>query len=113
MRVALQGFDGPLAHAVRSELERVGHIQADDGDRLVVCGDFNVEPESETFQILAGIGLTDLVTTRGFTSTRTAHYGKPGRFADYMLVDGLTEPVSFEVVRDPVVSDHCPLVLEI
>ncbi|MEX0407979.1 endonuclease/exonuclease/phosphatase family protein [Aquibium sp. LZ166] len=86
---------------------------ADDGDRLVVCGDFNVEPESETFQILAGIGLTDLVTTRGFTSTRTAHYGKPGRFADYMLVDGLTEPVSFEVVRDPVVSDHCPLVLEI
>ena len=83
------------------------------GDALVVCGDFNVEPESETFRILAKLGLTDLVTTRGFTGTRTQHYTKPGRFADYMLVNDRVEPVTFDVVQDPVVSDHCPLVLEI
>lgn len=84
-----------------------------ENDRQVVCGDFNVEPESETFAILAGIGLTDLVTSRGFVSTRTSHYGKPGKFADYMLVNAAVTVRQFAVVTQPEVSDHCPLVLEI
>lgn len=86
---------------------------AQPGDRVVLCGDFNVEPESQTFEILAGIGLRDLVTGRGYTSTRTSHYKKPGRFADYMLVNNAVEARRFEVVTDPEVSDHCPLLLEI
>jgi endonuclease/exonuclease/phosphatase family metal-dependent hydrolase len=82
-------------------------------DPVVACGDFNVEPESGTFDILAGIGLTDLVTARGFKSTRTSHYAKPGRFADYMLVNARVRVLDFAVVTEPEVSDHCPLVLTI
>jgi len=88
-------------------------LVATPGDALVVCGDFNVEPKSETFDILGTLGLTDLVTTRGFESTRTSHYRKPGRFADYMLVNAHVEVLDFSVVTDPEVSDHCPLVLTI
>ena len=81
------------------------------GDRVVVCGDFNVLPDSETFAVLERIGLGDLVTGRGFTDTRTSHYEKPGRFADYMLVNDAVRVLSFDVVAAPEVSDHRPLVL--
>jgi threonine aldolase/endonuclease/exonuclease/phosphatase family metal-dependent hydrolase len=86
---------------------------AEPGDPLIVCGDFNVEPESETFAVLAEIGLTELVTTGGFQGTRSSHYPKAGRFADYMLVNQHVEVRAFTVVTAPEVSDHCPLVLEI
>jgi endonuclease/exonuclease/phosphatase family metal-dependent hydrolase len=86
---------------------------AEPGDRIVLCGDFNVEPDSETFAILARIGLKDLVIGGGHASTRTSHYKKPGRFADYMLVNDAVAVKRFEIVTAPEVSDHCPLLLEI
>jgi endonuclease/exonuclease/phosphatase family metal-dependent hydrolase len=86
---------------------------ADPEEPLVVCGDFNVEPDSETFGVLAKLGLTDLVKSRGFTGTRSSHYAKPGRFADYMLVNARVDVLRFDVVSAPEVSDHCPLLLEI
>lgn len=89
-----------------------GGLAAPD-DVRVVCGDFNVEPGSETLEILAEPGLSELVTARGFAGTRTSHYTKPGRFADYMLVSEQCEVLDFEVVTEPEVSDHCPLVLTI
>jgi endonuclease/exonuclease/phosphatase family metal-dependent hydrolase len=82
-------------------------------DVVVICGDFNVEPESETLRILADAGLSELVTGRGFTSTRNSQYKKPGRFADYMLISDADAVQKFDVVYDPEVSDHCPLVLNI
>ncbi|WP_339758258.1 endonuclease/exonuclease/phosphatase family protein [uncultured Hoeflea sp.] len=83
------------------------------GDRLIICGDFNVEPDSQTFEVLNEIGMDELVTGRGFSGTRSSHYKKPARFADYMLVNDAVEVVSFEVREQPEVSDHRPLVLEI
>lgn len=83
------------------------------GDPLIVCGDFNIEPGSETFAVLAKIDLVDLVTTEGFKGTRSSYYQKPGKFADYMLVNQHVSVQHFAVVTDPEVSDHCPLVLEI
>jgi endonuclease/exonuclease/phosphatase family metal-dependent hydrolase len=83
------------------------------GERLVVCGDFNVLPASKTFDILGGLGLTELVTTRGFTDTRTSFYTKPGRYADYMLVSPEVEVRRFDVVKSPEVSDHRALVLDL
>ncbi|RST87359.1 endonuclease/exonuclease/phosphatase family protein [Aquibium carbonis] len=83
------------------------------GERLVVCGDFNLLPDSETFATLAALGLTELVTTRGFTDTRTSFYEKDGRFADYLLVTRDVEVRRFEVVAAPEVSDHRPLLLDI
>ena len=81
------------------------------GDLRVICGDFNVERDSETLGKLKTAGFTELVTTGGHAGTRSSHYKKPGRFADYMLIDQLGAVKGFEVVRDPEVSDHCPLVL--
>ncbi|MEO0681265.1 MAG: endonuclease/exonuclease/phosphatase family protein [Pseudomonadota bacterium] len=84
---------------------------AEAGDLRVVCGDFNLRPDSETFDLLRGAGLRDLVTEGGHDGTRTSLYAKAERFADYLLTDGA--PLGFEVVRAPEVSDHCPLALEI
>ena len=94
-------------------LAALAHSVAEPGDPMIVCGDFNVEPESETFDVLREVGLTDLVTTRGIAGTRTSHYKKPGRFADYMLVNDRVAVKRFEVVEDPEVSDHRPLILQI
>lgn len=86
---------------------------AQPGDQVVLCGDFNVEPDSRTFDILRPLGLKELVTSEGYPGTRTSYYRKPGRYADYMLVGGNVDVVGFRVVSHPEVSDHCPLLLEI
>lgn len=83
------------------------------GDAVVACGDFNVNPGSETFAVLGELGLRDLVVGRGFQDTRTSHYRKAGRFADYMLVSGELADQPFEVVTEPEVSDHRPLRLSL
>lgn len=83
------------------------------GEALVVCGDFNLLPDSRTFDWLSTIGLTDLLTTRGFADTRTSHYAKPGRYADYMLVSPEVDVARFDVVAEPEVSDHRALLLEL
>lgn len=83
---------------------------AEPGDRLVVCGDFNVEPQSETLGVLRGrLALYELVTRNGFAGTRSSFYKKPGRFADYMLVNESVTVEAFDVVETPEVSDHRPL----
>jgi Endonuclease/Exonuclease/phosphatase family len=101
----------------RTQAERLATLTASlarPGDRLIVCGDFNVEPGSETFAILARLGLHDLVTACGWPGTRTSLYKKEGRFADYMLVDRQTgtDP-RFEVLYQPEMSDHAALMLDI
>jgi endonuclease/exonuclease/phosphatase family metal-dependent hydrolase len=106
-------MDTPDRKLQAQRLLQLATTVADPRDALVVCGDFNVEPGSETFGILGKAGLMDLVTTRGFQGTRTSHYTKPGKFADYMLVNECVNVIDFDVVRDPEVSDHCPLLLTI
>jgi endonuclease/exonuclease/phosphatase family metal-dependent hydrolase len=106
-------MDTPARFAQANRLAELVEQIAEPGDRVVLCGDFNVEPASETFEILRRVGLHDLVAARGFSGTRSSHYAKPGRFADYMLVNDIVEVRSFDVVTEPVVSDHCPLLLEI
>lgn len=105
--------DTPERLAQAHRLAELAGRVAEPGDALVVCGDFNVEPGSATFTVLAGLGLTELVTARGFPGTRTSHYRKPGLHADYMLVNDRVEVRGFAVVTQPEVSDHCPLVLDI
>ncbi|WP_421593773.1 endonuclease/exonuclease/phosphatase family protein [Shinella sp. M27] len=83
------------------------------GEGLLLCGDFNVLPDSNTFTTLGRLGLTDLVTTRGFTDTRTSLYTKQGRYADYMLVNEAVGVETFTVIETPEVSDHRPLLLTI
>lgn len=104
-------MDTPERAAQAQRLLELSRQVTEPEDIAVVCGDFNVEADSETLQILAKAGLSDLVTTRGFSTTRTSHYHKPGKFADYMLVNDAAAVKGFDVIHDPEVSDHCPLVL--
>ncbi|MEO5324687.1 endonuclease/exonuclease/phosphatase family protein [Mesorhizobium sp. CC13] len=105
--------DTPARDAQTARLiEIIGTLRRD-GDGLVVCGDFNVLPDGRMLSALRDIGLTELVTSRGFTDTRTSFYRKTPRFADYMLVSANVEVCNFEVVAEPEVSDHRALLLEI
>ncbi len=106
-------MDTPERAAQAHRLLELSHAVSEPGDLRVICGDFNVEPESETLRILKGAGFVDLVTSRGFESTRNTQYKKPGRFADYLLVNDEKAVRSFDVIHDPEVSDHCPLLLEL
>ncbi len=105
--------DIPARHAQADALvELIERLWPGD-ERLVVCGDFNVLPDSITFEKLGRLGLDDLVTGRGFTDTRTSLYPKEGRFADYMLVTPQVTVERFEVVEAPEVSDHRALLIEL
>lgn len=79
-------------------------------DTAVLCGDLNVLPDSVTFEVLADAGLTDIV---GEADTRTSRYGKPVRHASYLAISDTEAVGGFEVVADPEVSDHRPLVLDL
>jgi endonuclease/exonuclease/phosphatase family metal-dependent hydrolase len=113
----LRDLNGKMDTPARAEQARkllsLSRQLAAPDDITVICGDFNVEPGSETLALLAEAGMTELVTSRGFDSTRTSHYKKPGRFADYMLIDRPEAVLRFDVVTTPEVSDHCPLLLEV
>ncbi|MDJ0627099.1 MAG: endonuclease/exonuclease/phosphatase family protein [Rhodobacter sp.] len=113
----LRDLRGKMDTPERSEqARRLAALSAqvsETGDLQVICGDFNVEPGSETLSVLKQGGFAELVTAGGQAGTRTSHYQRPGRYADYMLINRLDAVRRFEVVRDPEVSDHCPLVLEI
>ncbi len=100
------------AEQARRLLDLSHHLVGPD-DLTVIFGDFNVEPESETLSMLSEAGMTELVTRHGFRSTRNSQYKKPGRFADYMLIDREDAVKNFDVIQDPEVSDHCPLILEL
>ncbi len=77
----------------------------------VLAGDFNLSPETQSLRILEEACPRNLVTEYGVTSTRTSHYQKPGKFADYILCNEI-EVVAFEVLPDEV-SDHAPLMVSI
>jgi endonuclease/exonuclease/phosphatase family metal-dependent hydrolase len=103
--------DTPARRDQAQRLIEISQSLSKPGDLRVICGDFNVEPESETIARLKASGMTELVTARGFTGTRTSHYQKPGKFADYLLISDEGAVRDFSVVTSPEVSDHCPLLL--
>ncbi len=105
--------DTPARRAQAEQLAAIVERLRQPGDQTVVCGDFNVLPGSVTFDMLGKLGLTDLVVGRGHDDTRTSHYVKAERFADYMLVSPKVTIRRFEVVAQPEVSDHRALVLDI
>jgi endonuclease/exonuclease/phosphatase family metal-dependent hydrolase len=76
----------------------------------MVCGDFNLLPETESVRILEE-GMRNLIREHNIASTRTHLYPKPGKHADYIFVSPDVTVKRFEVLPD-VVSDHAPLLLE-
>lgn len=110
LRDPLGKFDTPERIAQATRLAELVRDTQGPNDHLIVCGDFNVLPDSSTFDILAGIGLTDLV---GNADTRTSRYTKPNRHANYMLVSDPEDVIAFTAAQEPEVSDHRILTLDI
>ena len=79
---------------------------------VVLMGDFNLRPDTESVRKLEAAGMRNLISEFGITSTRTLLYTKSSeQFADYAFVsDGITVE-DFKVLPDEV-SDHAPLYLE-
>ncbi len=102
--------DTPARLAQARRLAALATRTAGAGDLVVVCGDLNLLPDSETFAVLAEAGLTDLV---GTADTRTSRYPKPVRHASYLLVSDPGAVRDLTVVTDPEVSDHRALLLDV
>ncbi len=77
----------------------------------VLCGDFNLLPDTESLQKLERFGLHNLIKENGITSTRTSFYTKPEKFADYTLVSDGIKVSTFRILPDEV-SDHSPMFLD-
>lgn len=82
-------------------------------EKAVVCGDFNVLPDSYTFAKLRSLSFGELVTRGGVVDTRTSYYTKEQRAADYLCVSASVQVIDFHVVDKPEVSDHRPLLLDL
>lgn len=79
---------------------------------FILCGDFNLLPDTESLRKLESSGLRNLVKEFGITSTRTSFYTKPEKFADYVFISRGIDLKHFEVLPHEV-SDHAPLLVEV
>ena len=77
----------------------------------VMCGDFNLLPDTQSVKKLEDFGLRNLIKENNVTTTRTSFYTKAEKFADYALTSKEIIIKDFKVLIDEV-SDHSPLYLE-
>ncbi|MES2994553.1 MAG: endonuclease/exonuclease/phosphatase family protein [Patescibacteria group bacterium] len=91
--------------------DRIARFVKDLTNPYVVLGDFNLRPDTESLARIEACGLRNLIKEYGIISTRTSHYTKPEKFADYAFVSDGVEVKDFKVLPDEV-SDHAPLYLE-
>ena len=76
----------------------------------ILCGDFNLRPETESIKMLEK-NLTNLITTNHISTTRSSLYTGNEPFADYTFVSSEIHVKSFALPDLPV-SDHCPMVMD-
>ncbi len=79
---------------------------------FILCGDFNLLPNTESVAILEKFGLRNMIKEYAITSTRTSFYPKPEKYADYIFVSKSIEVKNFQVLPEEV-SDHSVLFIEI
>lgn len=80
---------------------------------VILAGDFNLLPDTESLKMIEKeLGLRNLISDYNVISTRTSHYTKPEKYADYIFVSPDIEVKNFAVLPDEV-SDHAPLFMEI
>ncbi len=79
---------------------------------VILCGDFNLNPDTESVKMFENFGLKNLIRENGITSTRTSLYSRRevSPFADYTFVSKDLEVKSFEIMPDEV-SDHSAMKL--
>jgi endonuclease/exonuclease/phosphatase family metal-dependent hydrolase len=81
------------------------------GGEVILCGDFNLLPDTESIKKLSDFGLRNLISENNITSTRTSFYTKQDKFADYVFVSRGIHVEEFKVLPDEV-SDHAALYLD-
>jgi endonuclease/exonuclease/phosphatase family metal-dependent hydrolase len=96
---------------IKQSAKILGFTSKIEGD-YVLCGDFNLLPDTQSIKVIEDSGLRNLITEYGVTSTRTSLYKKSIKFADYAFVTEGIEVKDFKVLPHEV-SDHAPLYLEI
>lgn len=79
---------------------------------FVLCGDFNLLPDTESIRKFEHAGLRNLIREYNVTSTRTSRYTKPQKFADYVFISKDINLKDFKVLPDEV-SDHAPLLVDV
>lgn len=79
--------------------------------KRILCGDFNLYPETESIMAIGRAGMRDLIKDYGVISTRSSYYKYEKKFADYVFVSKEVKVGNFEALQDEV-SDHLPLALE-
>lgn len=102
--------DTPARREQALRLARSVERTQENGDLVILGGDLNLLPSSETFSILNDLSLVDLV---GSANTRTSRYTGSVAHASYLLVSDPTAVKHFEVVTEPEVSDHRALLLDV
>lgn len=85
--------------------------------KIILGGDFNLNSATKALEMMRtclafeGRGV-NLNQRFGITDTRTSHYRKTEREADFVLISGNVKVHSFTAPAEPEVSDHRPLILE-
>lgn len=102
---------GDLPERIAQSRRIIDFLQTKAKGRVVLCGDFNLWPETESLKMIEDCGMRNLIKEKGITSTRSSYYKSENKFADYVLVSGDVLVKHFEVLQDEV-SDHLPLLVD-
>lgn len=78
---------------------------------VVLCGDFNLLPNTESIGKIEKSGLINLIKKYNVASTRSSYYLKPEKFADYTFISPEIKVNDFKVLPDEV-SDHLAMYLD-
>lgn len=110
----LHGFWMPISkkdspHRIKQS-KIVKKIFDDFSGPSILCGDFNLRPDTKSMEILEE-KLRNLVVEFGYKSTRSRLHKRGEKYADYMMTSDKVNVIKFEVM-DNSVSDHLPLFLE-
>jgi len=93
-----------------SQMEKVKEIFDNFNGPKVLCGDFNLHPDTKSVKILEE-KMKNLIIEYKVTNTRSKFYTRNEKFADYILVSPDINIKDFSVL-DEHVSDHLPLFLD-
>jgi endonuclease/exonuclease/phosphatase family metal-dependent hydrolase len=94
-----------------AQSEKLADVLRSIPGRKIIAGDFNLNPDTKSLQMIEECGFHNLITEYGITNTRTSYYDKTySLFADYVLVSPGIHVKSFRVLPDEV-SDHAALEL--
>ncbi len=78
---------------------------------IILSGDFNLSPDTQSIKILEEWGLINLNTRFGITCTRPSYYDGLVKCVDYIFVNDKIKVTSLSTIQNEA-SDHLPLLLE-